>query len=120
MLHTLELLLNFDFYVCLHVIFQKSSFWVLILAAGGPFWVSISQKNGSLLGPSLKAWGYLIVLVSVLFNITCAHLGMYNVHMSTYALALVCMVVQIGFSFSENMATKIKGTCNPKHRVLKV
>ena len=80
MLHTLELLLNFDFYVCLHVIFQgpyfhyfgfihaknvnclifagtgsglhalanldfylclrinfhTSSFWVLILAAGGP------------------------------------------------------------------------------------
>ena len=28
--------------------FHKSSFWVLILAAGGPYWVSISQKNGSL------------------------------------------------------------------------
>ena len=28
-----------------------SSFWVLILAAWGPYWVLISQKNGSLLGP---------------------------------------------------------------------
>ena len=65
MLHTLELLPNFDFYVCLRVKFHKSSFWVLILAAGGPYWVSISQKNGSLLGPYLKAWGSLIVLVSV-------------------------------------------------------
>ena len=42
--------------------FHKSPFWVLILAAGGPYWVSISQKNGSLLGPYLKAWGSLIVL----------------------------------------------------------
>ena len=25
--------------------FHKSSFWVLILAAGGPYWVSISQKK---------------------------------------------------------------------------
>ena len=45
--------------------FHKSSFWVLILAAGGPYWVSISQKNGSLLGPYLKAWGSLIVLGTV-------------------------------------------------------
>ena len=45
--------------------FHKSSFWVLILAAGGPYWVSISQKNGSLLGPYLKAWGSLIVLPTV-------------------------------------------------------
>ena len=45
--------------------FHKSSFWVLILAAGGPYWVSISQKNGSLLGPYLKAWGSLIVLTTV-------------------------------------------------------
>ena len=65
MLHTLVPLPNFDFYVCLRVKFHKSSFWVLILAAGGPYWVSISQKNGSLLGPYLKAWGSLIVLVSV-------------------------------------------------------
>ena len=66
MLHTLELMPNFDFYVCLRIKFHKSSFWVLILAAGGPYWVSISQKNGSLLGPYLEAWGSLIVLVSVL------------------------------------------------------
>ena len=46
--------------------FHKSSFWVLVLAAGGPYWVSISQKNGSLLGPYLKAWGSLIVLPTVL------------------------------------------------------
>ena len=65
MLHTLELLPNFDFYVCLRVKFHKSSFWVLILAAGGPYWVSISQKNGSLLGPYLKAKGSLIVLGTV-------------------------------------------------------
>ena len=45
--------------------FRKSS-WVLILAAGGPYWVSISQKNGSLLGPYLKDWGSLIVWPTVL------------------------------------------------------
>ena len=56
---------NFDFYVCLRIKFHKSSFWVLILAAGGPYWVSISQRNGSLLGPYLKAWGSLIVLGTV-------------------------------------------------------
>ena len=66
MLHTWELMPNFDFYVCLCVKFHKSSLWVLILAARGPYWVSISQKNRSLLGPYLKAWGSLIVLVSVL------------------------------------------------------
>ena len=65
MLHTLALLPNFDFYLCLRVKFHKSLFWVPILAAGGPYWVPISQKNGSLLGPYLKAWGSLIVLVSV-------------------------------------------------------
>ena len=65
MLHTLELLLIFDLYVCSRVKFHKSSFWVLILAAGGPYWVSISQKNGSLSGPYLKAWGSLIVLGTV-------------------------------------------------------
>ena len=56
---------NFDFYVCLRAKFHKQSFWVLILAAGGPYWVSISQKNGSLLGPYLKAKGSLIVLGTV-------------------------------------------------------
>ena len=28
--------------------FHKSLFWVPILAAGGPYWVPISQKAGSL------------------------------------------------------------------------
>ena len=31
--------------------FHKSLFWFLILAAGGTYWVLISQTNGSLLGP---------------------------------------------------------------------
>ena len=65
MLHTLALLPNFDFYLCLRVKFHKSLFWVPILAAGGPYWVPISQKNGSLLGPYLKAWGSLLVWESV-------------------------------------------------------
>ena len=60
------LLANFDFYLCLCINFHTSSFWVLILAAGGPYWVLISQKNGSLLGPYLKAWGSLLVLEAVL------------------------------------------------------
>ena len=42
------LLANFDFYLCLRINFHTSSFWVLILAAGGPYLVLISQKNGSL------------------------------------------------------------------------
>ena len=41
-----------------------------------------------------------------------------DVNVSTYALALFCKVVQIGFSFSENMRSKIIETCNPEHRVL--
>ena len=68
MLHTLELLPNFDFYVCLRVKFHKSSFWVHILAAGGPYWVLISQKNGSLLGPYIKAWRSLLVLEAVMLG----------------------------------------------------
>ena len=60
------LLANFDFYVCLRINFHASSFWGLILAAGGPYWVLISQKNGSLLGPYLKAWGSFLVLETVL------------------------------------------------------
>ena len=39
--------------------FRKLLFWVPILAAGGPYWVLISQKVGSLLGPYFKAWGSL-------------------------------------------------------------
>ena len=61
------LLANFDFYLCLRINFHTSSFWVLILAAGGPYWVLISQKNGSLLGPYLKAWGSLLVLEAVVY-----------------------------------------------------
>ena len=67
MLHTLELLMQiliFTFAYALNFINRR--FWVLILATGGPNWVSISQKNGSLLGPYLKAWGSLIVLGTVL------------------------------------------------------
>ena len=45
--------------------FRKLLFWVPILAAGGPYWVLISQKVGSLLGPYFKAWGSLLVLVTV-------------------------------------------------------
>ena len=55
-----KLLANFDFYLCLRINFHKSSFWVLILAAGGPYFT-----NGSLLGPYLKAWGSLLVLEAV-------------------------------------------------------
>ena len=42
------LLANFDFFLCLHVKFHKSLFWVPILAAGGLYWVPISQIFGSL------------------------------------------------------------------------
>ena len=58
-------LANFDLYLCLRINFHTSSFWVLILAAGGPYWVLISQKNASLLGPHLKAWGSFLVLEAV-------------------------------------------------------
>ena len=51
MLQTLELL-PLDFYVCLRIKFHKSSFWVLILAAGGPYftkkWVLIGSLSQSL------------------------------------------------------------------------
>ena len=47
-LHLLALLPNFDFYLRLNVQFHKLLFWVPILAAGGPYWVPISQKVGSL------------------------------------------------------------------------
>ena len=41
--------------------FHKSSFWVLILAAGGPYWVSISQKmvpywQACIICGNLAAW----------------------------------------------------------------
>ena len=60
-----KLLANFDFYLCLCINFHTSSFWVLILASGGPYWVLISQKYGSLLGPYIKAGGSLLVLEAV-------------------------------------------------------
>ena len=41
-----KLLANFDFYLCLRTNFHTPSFRVLILAAGGPCWVLISQKMG--------------------------------------------------------------------------
>ena len=40
----------------------------------GLYWVSISQKNGSLLGPYLKAWGSLIVLPTVQYSPCCEFL----------------------------------------------
>ena len=43
-----KLLANFDFYLCLRINFHTSSFRVLIFAASGPYWVLISQKDGSL------------------------------------------------------------------------
>ena len=50
-----------EFFPFLRLKFHKSSFWLLILAAGGPYWVLISQENGSLLGPYLKAGGSLSI-----------------------------------------------------------
>ena len=44
-LHCWQILI---FFLCLCVKFHKSLFWVPILAAGGPYWVPISQKVGSL------------------------------------------------------------------------
>ena len=41
--------------------FHTSLFWVLILAAGGPYGVLISQK----MGPYLKALGSILVLEAV-------------------------------------------------------
>ena len=103
MLHTLELMPNFDFYVCLRIKFHKSSFWVLILAAGGPYWVSISQKNGSLLGPYLKAKGSLIVLGTVLWGaeVLCATLpgGSWTQRHSRVKCALSSLAVYCGVTF---------------------
>ena len=57
-----KLLANFDFHLCLRFDFHTLSFWVLILAALGPYWVLISQKNGSL----PQSLGSLLVLEAVL------------------------------------------------------
>ena len=59
------MLANFDCKICLRINFHTLLFWDLILAAGGPYWVLISQKNGSLMVPYLKAWGSLLVLEAV-------------------------------------------------------
>ena len=61
-----KLLANFDFYLCLRINFHTSSFWVLILAASGPYWVLISQKNGSL----SQSLGVLISLGGSVFGIS--------------------------------------------------
>ena len=60
-LHCWQILI---FFLCLCVKFHKSLFWVPILAAGGPYWVPISQKVGSPLGPYLKG-GSLLNLETV-------------------------------------------------------
>ena len=57
-----KLLANFDLYISLSINFHTSLFWVLILAALGPYF---TKKNRSLLGPNLKAWGSLLVLETV-------------------------------------------------------
>ena len=41
-----QLLANYDFYLCLRINVHTSLFWVLILTALGPYWVLISQKMG--------------------------------------------------------------------------
>ena len=64
-----NLLTQFDFYLCLRINFH-TSFWVLILAAGGPYWVLNSLKNGSL----SQSLGVLISLggsgISVIVSVT--------------------------------------------------
>ena len=49
-------------FINLIINFHTLSFWVLILAASGPYWVLISQKK---MGPYLKAWGSLLILEAV-------------------------------------------------------
>ena len=56
-----KLFSNSDFYLCLHINFHTLTFWLLILAAGGPYGVLISQK----MGPYLKALGSILVLEAV-------------------------------------------------------
>ena len=55
-----KLLANFDFYLCLRINFHTSSFWVLILAARGPYWVLISQKKWVLIGSFSQSLGVFI------------------------------------------------------------
>ena len=54
------LLANFDFYIRLRINFHTSSFWVLILAARGPYftkkWVLIGSLSQSL-GVLFSFWG---------------------------------------------------------------
>ena len=61
----LDLWANFDFYLCLCVKFHKSSFWVLILVAGGPYWVLISQRMGPYWVLISKLEGSFLVLEAV-------------------------------------------------------
>ena len=97
------LLANFDFYLCLRINFHTSSFWVLILAAGGPYWVLISQKNGSLLGPYLKAWGSLLVLETVKLELVISYLAKFQVHSGfTNLLLLLALLLAVFFSLDYN------------------
>ena len=64
---SVTLLPNFDYFLCLRIKYHKSLILLPILAAGGPYWVFISQKVGSLLGPYFKAWGSLLVFGTVLW-----------------------------------------------------
>ena len=82
---------KFGFLPTLMHYFHASSFWALIFAAGGLYGVLIS-KNGSLLGPYLKAWGSLLVLVAVVKCVTIfirkSHIG--QVSTSGVGLLLSC------------------------------
>ena len=78
----------FYFFLCLRAKFHKLLFWVPILAAGGPYWVLISQKNGSLLGPYLKAWGSLLVLEAVKQVIIPTFFGVVMVAPLTFSLSV--------------------------------
>ena len=46
--------------LCLRINFHTWSFWVLILAAGGPYWVLISQKKWVLIGSLSQSLGVFI------------------------------------------------------------
>ena len=52
LIFTVIAIANFDFYLCLRINFHTSSFWVLILAASGPYitkkWVLIGSLSQSL------------------------------------------------------------------------
>ena len=94
-----KLLANFDFYLCLRINFHTSSLWVLILAAWGLYWVLISQINGSLLGPYLKAWGSKLVLEAVLLFCFFTFVLLFFC-LFTFVLCLFCYVSAFVLFFS--------------------